>query len=86
MITIDHIFKKSPLPLLVKVSQVARLLSVSKSTVHNLLESGDLEGCKINPETKERCHVRVTRASLLRFYQKRFGHSLLRALENLFEP
>jgi excisionase family DNA binding protein len=78
--------KKSPLPLLVKVSEVAKLLSVSKSTVHHLLDSGDLVGHKINPESKLRPHFRVTRASLLNFYQKRFGHSLIRALENQFEP
>jgi Helix-turn-helix domain len=86
MITNDHIIKKTPVPVLVKISHVAQLLSVSNSTVHHLLDSGDLEGHKINPKTKARHHVRVTRASLLHFYQKRFGHSLIRALENHFEP
>jgi hypothetical protein len=86
MITNAHTLTPSPVPVLVKVRDVARLLSVSNSTVHHLLDSGDLVGHKINPKTKERQHVRVTRASLLTFYKKRFGHCLLRALEHQFEP
>jgi hypothetical protein len=86
MITNSDIRRKPPVPLLVKISDVAKLLSVSNSTVHKLLDSGALAGSEINSGTKERKHFRVTRASLLKFYQKRFGHSLIRALENQFEP
>ena len=49
-------------------------------------DSGDLEASEINSSVKKRRHVRVTRASLLDFYKKRFGHSLTRALANPFEP
>jgi excisionase family DNA binding protein len=71
---------------LVKVRDVAELLSVSRHTVHHLIDSGDLEASEINSSVKKRRHVRVTRASLLDFYKKRFGHSLTRALANPFEP
>jgi hypothetical protein len=70
---------------LVKVRDVAKLLSASRQTVRNLIDSGDLLASEINPSTqKSRKHVRVTRESLLDFYQKRFGHPLKRALENPF--
>ena len=86
MITNSAIPKQGPVPPLVKVTDVARLFSVSRSTVRNLIESGDLSGANINASTKERHHVRVTRESLLCFYKKRFGHSLTRALAHPFEP
>jgi Helix-turn-helix domain len=75
---------------LVKVRDVASLLSVSRQTVHHLIDSGDLAGARINPsakqqQNKERKHVRITRKSLLTFYKKRFGHSLTVALTNPFE-
>jgi len=77
---------KEIVPPLVKVRDVARLLSISRSTVRNLIDSGELEGSRINPCEKRRLHLRITRASLLGFYKKRFGHSLTRALANPFEP
>ena len=86
MITNSSILKKEPVPPLVKVRDVASLLSVSRGTVHKLIDSGDLVASEITSAAKERRHVRVTRASLLGFYKKRFGHSLLRALANPFEP
>jgi hypothetical protein len=86
MMTNSNILKKEPVPPLVKVRDVAALLSVSRQTVHHLIQSGDLAASKINSTAKERKHVRVTRNSLLTFYRKRFGHSLTRALENPFEP
>lgn len=76
---------KPPVPPLVKVRDIAALLSVSRQTVHHLIDSGDLAASEINPTTKERKHRRVTRASLLKFYKKRFGHSLQHALANPFE-
>jgi Helix-turn-helix domain len=76
---------KPPVPPLVKVRDIAALFSVSRQTVHHLIDSGDLEASKINPASKERQHLRVTRASLLKFYKKRFGHSLQHALANPFE-
>jgi helix-turn-helix protein len=86
MITNSTILKKEPVPPLVKVRDVATLLSVSRGTVHNLIDSGELAASEINSSAKERKHLRVTRKSLLGFYQKRFGHSLTRALANPFEP
>jgi hypothetical protein len=86
MITTSTTLKKDLVPPLVKVCDIAKLLSVSRQTVHHLIDSGDLNASKINPTAKERRHVRVTRKSLLEFYQKRFGHSLTRALANPFEP
>lgn len=65
---------------------MAKLLSVSRHTVHQLILSGDLSASEVNPSTaKARRHVRVTRASLMRFYQKRFGHPLRNALANPFD-
>ena len=86
MITNSAILQKEPVPPLVKVRDVATLLSVSRHTVHHLIDSGDLAASEINSSAKERKHLRVTRASLLGFYKKRFGHSLTRALANPFEP
>ena len=78
---------KPPVPILVKVNQVAKLLSVSRMTVHHLIQSGDLTASEITPgRKKERTHVRITRKSLLGFYKKRFGHTLQAALTNPFEP
>jgi hypothetical protein len=79
-------YQKEPVPPLVKVRDVASLLSVSRHTVHALIDSGDLSASEINSTTKERKHLRITRDSLLAFYKKRFGHSLTRALANPFEP
>ena len=86
MITNSTMLKKELVPPLVKVRDVANLLSVSRHTVHHLIDSGDLAASEINSMSKERKHLRITRKSLLTFYQKRFGHSLLRALANPFEP
>jgi hypothetical protein len=86
MITNSTTPQKEPVPPLVKVRDVATLLSVSRHTVHHLIDSGDLAASEINSSAKERKHLRVTRASLLGFYKKRFGHSLTRALANPFEP
>jgi hypothetical protein len=82
MITNTPIFPKNKVPLLVKVCHVAELFSVCKPTVHKLIESGQLVGADISSKTAERRHIRVTRDSLLKFYSKRFGHSLERALAN----
>jgi Helix-turn-helix domain len=86
MITNSATLQKEPVPPLVKVRDVAALLSVSRHTVHHLIDSGDLDASEINSTSKERKHLRVTRKSLLTFYKARFGHSLLRALANPFEP
>lgn len=77
---------KETLPPLLRISDVARLLSVSPQMIRNLIISGDLVASGINPETAERKHFRVTRKSLLTFYKRRFGHSLLDALTNSFQP
>ena len=85
MITISSTAKKSTIPPLVKISDVALVLSVSRQTVHSLILSGDLNAAKISASKCDRRHLRVTRKSLFEFYKKRFGHSPNRALENPFE-
>jgi hypothetical protein len=91
MITSIYPVKKEPVPPLVKVRDVAKLLSVSRHTVHNLIDCGDLDAKPINPTKPKRkgkqprIHVRVTRESLLHFYKDRFGHPLEQALVNPFE-
>jgi hypothetical protein len=72
--------QKELVPPLVKIRYVMSLFSVSKQTVHNLIFSGDLTAANLNSASKERKHLRITRDSLLAFYQKRYGHSLERAL------
>ncbi len=86
MLTNSTILKKASLPLLIKLRDVAQLLSVSRQTVHNLIDSGELQGSNVNAKSKTRKHLRITQASLQKFYKKRFGHSLNHALENQFEP
>jgi len=87
MITISSTQRKEPVPPLIRVREVAKLLSVSRTTVHGLIDSGDLTAKAINPSKQnKREHKRVTRQSLLSFYKKRFGHPLAHALENPFEP
>jgi excisionase family DNA binding protein len=77
---------EDPIPPLVKIREVAKLLSISRATVHALIDSGDLEASQVSPsKAQERLHVRITRHSLLGFYNKRFGHPLNRALENPFK-
>ncbi len=86
MITISSTEKKEPVPPLVKIREVAQLLSVSRGTVLALIDSGDLMASEVNAtKYKKRRHRRVTRESLLEFYQKRVGHPLNRALNNPFE-
>jgi len=85
---VDSVLRKPPvqMPVLVKVREVARLLSVSRHTVHALIHDGDLIASDVNPSARrQRKHVRVTRESLLRFYRKRFGRPLKEALVNPFD-
>jgi len=78
--------KKNPVPVLVRVRDVASILSLSRHTVHTLIETGDLTGSDVGPSPAlKRRHLRVTRGSLYRFYKRRFGHSLNAALANPFE-
>ena len=86
MITKSPIPRKAPIPPVIKLRVVARLLSVSRNTVRSLIDNGDLEAFDVNHfKKKQRLHRRVTRESLLTFYKKRFGHPLERALINPFE-
>jgi excisionase family DNA binding protein len=86
MITNSHIITKEPVPPLIKIREAAKLLSISRATVHALIESGDLSASKVSPsKKKKRQHVRITRKSLCGFYKKRFGLRLDLALENPFE-
>jgi len=86
MITNSTTAQNELVPPLIKVTDVAKFLSVSRCTVRKLIDCGDLAASDVNPTTKERRHRRVTRESLLIFYKKRFGHSLTRALAHRFEP
>jgi hypothetical protein len=86
MLTNSTTSEKASLPILIKLRDVALLLSVSRQTVHNLIDSGDLKGCGVNAKSKTRKHLRITQESLCKFYKKRFGHSLTDALKNQFEP
>ncbi len=86
MITISSTAQKEPVPPMVKIREVAQLLSVSRGTVLALIDSGDLKASEVNAsKSKKRRHRRVTRESLLEFYRKRVGHPLNRALTNPFE-
>jgi hypothetical protein len=78
--------KKELLPPLLRIGDVARLLSISPQSVRNLILSGDLKASDINAENAERKHVRITRDSLLKFYKRRFGHCLLDAMANSYQP
>ena len=88
MTNVNFSIQKEPVPVLVKVGEVAKLLSVSRHTVHSLIDSGELSASKVTPPPRKRVrprrHVRITRDSLLKFYQKRFGHPLKQALDNPF--
>jgi excisionase family DNA binding protein len=85
---VDSVLRKPApeMPVLVKVREVAKLLSVSRATVHHLIQDGDLLAADVNPgQRRARKHVRITRASLMLFYRKRFGHPLRQALANPFD-
>jgi hypothetical protein len=87
MITNDTLKSKSALPPLLKISEVAKILSLSRVSVQALIESGDLDASEISPtrRKKQRVHVRITLESLAKFYRKRFGHGLEHALQNPFQ-
>jgi len=87
MITNPNPTFKSTLPPLLKIREVAKVLSLSPASVRLLLASGDLTGSEISPtrRRKQRVHLRITRASLAKFYRKRFGHEIERALQNPFQ-
>jgi len=85
MITLRSTSPKPVLADLVKIRDVAKILSVSPTTVRNLLECGELEGAPINApkkppiqakRKKKRKHLRIVRDSFLLFYKKRSGHDL----------
>jgi hypothetical protein len=68
---------KGPVPPVLRVSDVAKILSICRQTVHSLIECGELQAHEINAfRRKKRRHVRVTAKSLNDFYQARFGQSL----------
>jgi hypothetical protein len=84
MITNSHNGTKPVLPPLLKMRDVARVLSLSPPTVKALIESGDLNASEIKPtgKRKKRIHVRITTRSLAKFYEKRFDQKLEDALRN----
>ena len=80
------ITKKEPLPVLLKVTEAAKILALCRASVHSLIQSGELQAAKVSSnKTMKRQHVRITRDSLCALYKKRFGHPLDRALENPFK-
>ena len=87
MITNDTPKSKHALPPLLKMRDVARVLSLSRASVLALIQSGDLAASEIHPtkRKKKRVHLRITGESLSKFYKKRFGHELERALQNPFQ-
>lgn len=61
---------------LVKIKEAAKLLAVSRTTVHNLIDTGDLKVVQLSPSRPrgkkfERLHLRITRSSLDAFVVKR---------------
>lgn len=87
MITNTTLKSNDLLPPLLKLREVAKVLSLSRASVQALIESGDLAASEVSPtrRKKQRVHVRITRESLARFYKKRFGHELEHALQNPFQ-
>jgi excisionase family DNA binding protein len=86
MITNNQTLSKEPVPPLIKIREAAKVLSISRATVHALIDSGDLKASEVSPSpTKKRKHVRITRESFCGFYKKRFGHDLDRVLANPFK-
>jgi hypothetical protein len=87
MITNQNSVTKPGLPPLLKTREVAKVLSLSLASVRMLLASGDLAGSELSPSRrkKKRVHVRITRESLAKFYKKRFGHEIERALQIPFQ-
>jgi len=70
MIINSPITTKSPLPPLIRIREVAKLLSISRASVHALIDSDDLAASKVSPSPKKkRQHVRITRQSLCDFYR-----------------
>jgi hypothetical protein len=85
MMTKDNKASKGPVPQLLKVRDVAKFLSISRATVHGLIECGDLKASRVGPSDKtQRKHVRVTGESLCLLYKKRFGRELEQVLTNPF--
>jgi excisionase family DNA binding protein len=82
MTTLSPARPKPTVPPLLKIRDVARLLTISRQTVRALIESGDLEAHPLRRKSRktQRTHVRITSESLTGFYRKRFGHDLDPAL------
>lgn len=88
MLTNQNNPSKPILPPLLKVREVAKMLSLSHASVRALIDSGDLAGSELSPsrpKKKKRKHVRITLESLSKFYKKRFGYGIERALQSPFQ-
>ena len=86
MITNNPNSPKDPIPPLIKIRDAAKFLSISRATVHALIESGDLAASEVSPSpVKKRRHVRITRDSFRGFYKKRFGQDLDLIVTNPFK-
>lgn len=84
MITNDAPKSKHSLPPLLKVREVAQILSLSRATVQALIECGDLAASEVSPtrRKKQRVHLRIPLKSLAQFYKKRFDQELEHVLQN----
>jgi hypothetical protein len=84
MITYPNGLAKALEAPLLKIRDVASLLSISRQSVRALLESDELKAHELNlsRKKKKRTHVRITRKSLAAFYYKRFGQELDVALQH----
>ena len=71
------------LPHLLKVTEVAKLLRLSRQSVKALIDAGDLAAAPLGPTRRKlkRVHMRVTRESLTRLYQKRFNRDINSVLQ-----
>lgn len=57
-----------------RLEEAAHLLAVSKTTVRNLIECGQLEAGHVGrARDGRRLHLRITAQSLAKFQQERFG-------------
>lgn len=84
MITTPKPSSTPVLPPLLRIGDVAKILSASRMTVAALIESGELTAARVGPGKRrmKRVHLRVTLDSLAAFYKKRFDRDIHTALQN----
>ena len=71
------VLKKQPIPPLIKMKDACVLLSLSRITIRTMMDEGTLQGVDINHfKKKKRLHLRITRESLMKVYQDKYGQPL----------